>query len=110
MTTANTYSKTLPDLNLSQVAKKTGQVEQAVHLAAAYGYFSLLDVYRELGYKPNHSDKWYRKTEDYPPEFIRSIMKDIGIQSRKMSGCANTRANARRYFRPAGTLEVMADD
>lgn len=105
MTAANTYSKTLPDLNLSQVLKAE-RVVKAVHLAAADGYFSLLDVYRELGYSPNHSDKWYRKTQDFPPGQIRSIMKNIGIQSRKVSG----RACTRRYFRPAGTLEVMADD
>ena len=105
MTTANTHSEFLPELNLSLV-QKTVQVEQAVHLAAAYGYFSLLDVYRELGYSPNHSDKWYRKTQDFPPGLIRSIMKNIGIQSQKMSG----RACTRRYFRPPGNLGVMVDD
>ena len=105
MKQTNTHSEILTVLNLSLIQKK-GEIEQAVNLAAAYGYFSLLDVYRELGYKPASSIKWYQKDEDYPPTLIRIIMKEIGIQSRKMSG----RANNRRYFRPPGNLGVMAND
>lgn len=104
MKTTVTYSEMLPDLNMS-LMQKAERINQAVYLAAAYGYFSLLDVYRELGYQPNHSDKWYRKTEEYPPGLIRCIMKNIGIQSRKMSG----RANTRRYFRPPGNNEMIAE-
>lgn len=94
----------LTDLNLSLI-QKTEEIKQAVYLAAAYGYFSLLDVYRELGYQPNHTDRWYRKTEEYPPNLVRSIMRSVGIQSRKMSG----RANSRRYFRPPGNTEQFAE-
>lgn len=104
MNQSNTYSEMLTDLNLSLI-QKMGEIEQAVNLAAAYGYFSLLDVYRELGYKPARSDKWYRKTEEYPPTLIHIIMRKVGIQSRKMSG----RANTRRYFRPPGNTEVFAE-
>lgn len=102
--TTYAYSKRLTDLNLSLI-QKAEEVKQAVNLAAAYGYFSLLDVYRELGYKPSCSDKWYRKDEEYPPGFIHCIMKEIGIQSRKMSG----RANCRRYFRPPGNCGMFVE-
>ena len=94
----------LTDLNLPLI-QKTEEIKQAVNLAAAYGYFSLLDVYRELGFKPTSSDMWYRKTQIYPPSLIHGIMRSVGIQSRKMSG----RANSRRYFRPPGNTEQFAE-
>ena len=105
MKPTNTISEFLTDLNLSLVQKQE-KIEQAINLAATYGYFSLLDVYRELGYRPTRSDKWYRKDEVYPPGLIHSIMRAAGIQSRKMSG----RANSRRYFRPPGNQGVLTDD
>ena len=105
MKPTNNNHEMLTDLNLSLI-QKTEEIKQAVNLAAAYGYFSLLDVYRELGFKPTRSDKWYRKDEVYPPGLIHSIMRAAGIQSRKMSG----RANNRRYFRPPGNQGVLTDD
>ncbi len=104
MTQTNTISEYLTDLNLSLVQKQE-KIEQAINLAAAYGYFSLLDVYRELGFKPTRSDTWYRKTQIYPPNLIHGIMRSVGIQSRKMSG----RANSRRYFRPPGNSELFSE-
>lgn len=104
MTPLTKYSKIPVDLNLS-LMQKAEDVKQAVNLASIYGYFSLLDVYRELGYQPRRSIKWNQKDRDYPPKLIRSIMKEIGIQSRKMSG----RANSRRYFRPPRNNFVEAD-
>ena len=105
MKPTNNNHEMLTDLNLSLI-QKAEEIKQAVNLAAAYGYFSLLDVYRELGFKPTHSDMWYRKDEVYPPGLIHSIMRAAGIQSRKMSG----RANSRRYFRPPGNQGVLTDD
>ena len=104
MKPTNNNHEMLTDLNLSLI-QKTEEIKQAVNLAATYGYFSLLDVYRELGFKPTSSDMWYRKTQIYPPNLIHGIMRSVGIQSRKMSG----RANSRRYFRPPGNTEQFAE-
>ena len=104
MKPTNNTHEMLTDLNLSLI-QKTEEIKQAVNLAAAYGYFSILDVYRELGFKPTSSDMWYRKTQIYPPNLIHGIMRSVGIQSRKMSG----RANSRRYFRPPGNTEQFAE-
>lgn len=105
MKPTNNNHEMLTDLNLSLI-QKAEEIKQAVNLAAEYGYFSLLDVYRELGYRPTKSDAWYRKTQIYPPGLIRVIMKRNGIESRKMSG----RANSQRYFRPPGNQGVLTDD
>lgn len=87
---------TLTVLNLSEILKMR-MIQNAVCSAAESGLFSLLDIYRELGYKPNHSHEWYNKTAEFRPGLIRITMRRMGIQTIKRSG----RASTRRYYLPA---------
>lgn len=85
-----------PPLELSEILKMR-MIQNAVRTAAESGQFSLLDIYRELGYKPNHTHEWYNKTAEFEPGLIRITMRRMGIQTTKRSG----RACVRRYYFPA---------
>ena len=93
----NNYSSdyTQSILNLSAILK-TRMIHNAVSNAAAFGSFSLLDIYRELGYKPSHSHGWYNKTNEFEPSLIRKTMREIGVQTKNRSGGARVR----RYYLP----------
>lgn len=88
------YTQTV--LNLSEILKAR-MIQNAVCNAAESGLFSLLDIYRELGYKPAASHEWYNKTTEFEPGLIRVTMRRMGIQIVKRSGGANIR----RYYFPA---------
>lgn len=93
----NNYSSdyTQMILNLSEILKAK-MIQNAVLSAAESGFFSLLDIYRELGYKPAAGHEWYNKTSEFEPGFIRMTMRRMGIQAVKRSG----RAGTRRYYLP----------
>lgn len=85
------YTQTI--LNLSEILK-IRMIQNAVCTAAECGLFSLLDIYRELGYKPARSHEWYNKTSEFHPKLIQKTMREMGIQVEKRSG----RACVRKYY------------
>ena len=89
----NSSDYTQSILNLSLILK-TRMVQNAVSSAAENGTFSILDVYRELGYRPTHSHEWYNKSNDFQPNLIQKTMRKMGVQVEKRSG----RACVRKYY------------
>lgn len=82
------------DLYLTQ-NDKVVRIQAAVSAAAKYGYFSILDVYRELGYMPSKSNKWNNKEKVFAPGLIHKTMRSMGVQS---TGSKQGRAGTQRYF------------
>lgn len=81
----NNSISTSPDLYLTPAGNEKADIESrirsAVREAARAEFFSTLDVYREMGYHPGGSHKWYNKTAEVPPHLIRKVMKEMGVQS-----------------------------
>ena len=68
------YTQTV--LNLSEILKAR-MIQNAVCNAAESGLFSLLDIYRELGYKPAASHEWYNKTTEFELIFCSEITRYV---------------------------------
>lgn len=87
------------DLYLTH-SEKVLKVQAAVSAAAKYGYFSLRDIYRELGYMPSKSNRWNNKEKVFAPGLIHKTMKSMGVQS---TGSKQGRAGTQRYFISPGS-------
>lgn len=91
----NNSISTSPDLYLTPAGNEMADIESrirsAVREAARAEFFSTLDVYREMGYRPGGNHKWYNKTTEVPMQLIRKVMVDMGVKSVKRGGRACTR-------------------
>lgn len=89
-----------PQTNINLLLLTTNEKELLVSQAVFRlqdCYFSLNDVYREIGFCPGKS--WSSKEEIIPPILIRRVFRNIGVCSRSSR---NTKAGTARYYFPGG--------
>lgn len=82
--------------DLKEYYEKERRLINAINEAAQSQYFSILDVYRCLGYRPGNNPAWYGKETVFPRKLICKVMKSLGCCSLPMK-CG--RASTVRYYK-----------